>query len=178
MKGTAPRGGARTPHLVLVGLPGAGKSTVGRLVAEATGRRFLDFDQELERREGMRVSEIFARRGEPWFRDAERRLTAEVADEEGMVLAPGGGWVTNPELVDLLRPPALIVYLKVRPDTALARMGRNVVRRPLLSGDPLAGLRDLLERRAGRYEAADVVLDTELLTPQEVTKRVVALLSR
>lgn len=170
--------GVRAPHLVLVGPPGAGKSTVGPLVAQLLERRFLDFDQELERREGRSVAELFTQRGEPWFRMAERRLTAEFASQDGMVLAPGGGWITSPGLVSMLRPPGLLVYLRVEPETALARMGSEASRRPLLAGDPGAKLRELIALRSGLYDVADVVLDTDLLAPQEVAKRVAALLSR
>lgn len=170
---------ARASHLVLVGLPGAGKSTAGRLAAELSGRPFLDFDAEIERREGKRITELFAERGEPWFRALERELTQEVAAaREAMILAPGGGWVTAPELVAMLRPPARLLYLKVRPDTALARMGDEIASRPLLAGDPVGRLRELMVRRGPLYEKADEVVDVELLAVEEVAKRIIASLSR
>jgi len=117
-------GGARNaaPHLILVGISGAGKSTAGRAAAALLGRPFLDLDAEIERREHSTVGELFAARGEPWFRASERALTEELKNASGFLLSPGGGWVANPGCVELLCPPATRIYLKVRPEAALARM--------------------------------------------------------
>lgn len=93
----------------------------------------------------------------------------------GMVLAPGGGWITIPGVVELLRPPGTVVYLAARPETALERMGPLQTRRPLLAEpDPLAAMKRLLERRGSLYlAAADIVIDTEHLDLQGVTQQVV-----
>lgn len=163
------------PHLVLVGLPGSGKSTVGAMVAEKLGRTFLDFDLEIERREGMPISQVFGERGEQGFRALERKITEELRDFGNMVVAPGGGWITDHDVVALIRPPAVLVYLRVRPETALKRLGGAGAGRPLLSGpDPLGELNKLLEGRRTLYQSADHEIGTELLTPQQVTKQVVA----
>ena len=163
-------------HIVLVGLPGVGKTTVGRGVAARLGRPFLDFDEELERREGRTVTAIFAERGEAYFRALERSLTEELATAPPMVLAPGGGWITNPGVVALLRPPSSIMYLAASPATALRRLGRARDDRPLLQGpDPLAALGGLLARREAEYRAADHVIDTDLLDAQGVIEKVVVL---
>jgi shikimate kinase len=87
------------PHLILVGLPGSGKTTIGAMLAERLGRTFLDFDAEIERREGMPVASIFAQRGEQAFRVLERKLTEELRDVGNMVVAPGGGWAADPSVV-------------------------------------------------------------------------------
>ena len=166
----------RMPHIVLVGLPGAGKSTVGRGVAERLGRSFLDFDLEIERREGKTIAEIFGEKGEGYFRELERALTEELRLVGNMILAPGGGWVGSDGVVALLRPPARIVYLRVRPETALNRLGSDRSSRPLLMRpDPLGELRRLLELRKPHYERADHVIESELLDVEEVIKRVAAL---
>jgi shikimate kinase len=158
-------------HLILVGLPGAGKTTVGRAVAEKLGRPFLDFDEEIERRKGVRVADIFGRRGESYFRSLERALTEELVAAPAMVLAPGGGWITVPGVVALLRPPGRIIHLRVRPETAIVRLGKNMADRPLLRvPDPLAALQHLLERREPYYRCADAVLDVDLLDVQQVTE--------
>jgi shikimate kinase len=164
------------PHVILVGLPGAGKSTVGRAVAEATGRSFLDFDEEIVRREGMPIKDIFGAKGEQHFRNLERKLTMELAKTSGMIVSPGGGWMTQPELVALVRPPAQVVYLKVRPETAAKRLGAEVASRPLLArGDALGELKKLFAERGPAYEQADSIVASELLTLQAVVEAVIAL---
>jgi shikimate kinase len=164
------------PHVILVGLPGSGKTTVGRAVAERLGRPFLDLDEEIERRQGESISRIFGERGEAYFRQLERQLTEELRDCGGMIVSPGGGWVANPGLVSILRPPGRLVYLRVRPETALRRIGTNRELRPLLSRpDPLAELERLHVARRGGYESADWVVDTELHDLQRVIDEVVGL---
>jgi shikimate kinase len=162
------------PHLILVGLPGAGKSTVGAALARELGRTFLDFDAEIVRRQGMTIAEIFAQRGEPFFRELEHGLTEELRELGVMVLSPGGGWVARPDTVALIRPPAHMIYLRVRPRTALARMGRSVAARPLLGRpDPAGELERLLAGRRAAYESADVVVDVERVAISEVVRRIV-----
>jgi len=166
------------PHLILVGLPGSGKTTVGQAVADRTGRTFLDLDQEIERREGRSISQIFGEKGEPYFRKRERELTEELAMFGNMIVSPGGGWITDPETVGLVRPPSMLVYLKVRPDVALKRLGPLRMMRPLLSRpNPLDELTRLLEARKAAYESADLVVNTELLDLQRVIEKVIELAS-
>ena len=163
-----------TPHLILVGLPGSGKSRAGSAVADALGRDFLDFDLEISRREGKSVAEIFDERGEQHFRELERGLSEELRALGNMVLAPGGGWMSRPDAVALLRPPARLVYLKVTPGTAVRRMGAGVGGRPLLNHpDPVSELGRLLASRRVGYESADFVIDVERLAPQEVANRII-----
>ena len=166
----------RKPHAILIGLPGAGKSTVGRAVAERLARAFLDFDKEIERREAQSITEIFAMKGEPYFRDLERNLTQELREFGNMILSPGGGWVSKPEVVRLLRPPGQLIYLKVRPETALKRLGSRRMTRPLLTRpDPVGELKKLLVQRREAYEAAAHVIDTELFDSQKGIDKVVAI---
>src|SRR4051812_6105020 len=163
----------RRPHVILVGLPGAGKTTVGSAVAERLGRSFLDFDAEIARREGMQISQIFGEKGEPYFRELERTLTNELREMGGMVLSPGGGWVSDRDVVSLLRPPGRMIYLKLRPETALKRLGPDRMSRPLLTHpDPLSELKKLLDQRKKSYESADFVVDTELLDLERVIRKV------
>jgi shikimate kinase len=166
------------PHLILVGLPGSGKTTVGQAVAEQTGRTFLDLDQEIERREGRSIGQIFGEKGEPYFRKKERELTEELTLFGNMIIAPGGGWVSDPEVVGMVRPPARLIYLRVRPDTALKRLGPMRMMRPLLTRpDPLAELTRIFDARKAAYESADETIDTELFGLQRVIEKVVALAS-
>ena len=166
-------------HVILVGLPGAGKSTVGRALAERLGKSFLDFDLEIERREGATVAEIFAGKGEHYFRQKERDLTEEVAGLRSMILAPGGGWVANPDVVALLRPPARMIYLKTDPAIALLRLGEERSSRPLLSRmDPRRELERLLADRRRMYESADHVIDTQAVELNRLIEQVAELASR
>jgi shikimate kinase len=163
------------PHHVLVGLPGSGKSTVGAMLAEKLGRTFLDFDTEIERREGMPISQIFGERGEAAFRQLERKLTEELKDFGNMIVAPGGGWIGDADGVALIRPPAKLIYLRVRPETALKRLSGAPGTRPLLNRpDPLAELNKLLEARRAAYQAADIEVGAETLTPEQVTAEILA----
>jgi Shikimate kinase len=149
---------------------------VGEAVAEALGRSFLDFDQEIERREGRPIAELFRTKGEPAFRALELELTRELAGAAGMVLAPGGGWITVPGALELLRPPGVLVYLRASPEVVLARMGHSSSLRPLLSAPrPLTELRRLLAKREARYLMADHVVDVEHLDLQHVISSVTRL---
>jgi shikimate kinase len=170
---------AARPHVVLVGLPGSGKTTVGQGVATALGRPFLDLDREIERREGMTIAQIFGEKGEYAFRQLERSLTEELKEVGGMILSPGGGWIASAENVLLLRPPARFIYLRVRLETAIKRLGPERSTRPLLiRPDPLGELRRLYEARKAAYEAADHSVDTERLTAQQVVEAVAELIRR
>ena len=166
------------PHVILVGLPGCGKTTVGERVAQQTGRTFLDIDLEIESREGRSISQIFAECGEAYFRQKEREVTEELRLVGNMIVAPGGGWVADPEVVALVRPPSRLIYLKVRPATALERLGPMRRSRPLLMRpDPLDELDRLLKARKAAYESADYVIDAELLSVQRVIDKVIELAS-
>ncbi|MHB1225856.1 MAG: shikimate kinase [Gemmatimonadaceae bacterium] len=162
--------------IVLLGLPGVGKTTVGAEVARRLGWPFLDFDMEIERRTGMTVAGLFSRHGEAHFRALEAALTDKVAGRAGMVMAPGGGWAVQPGLMDRLRPSARLVYLRASPAVVAARMGASRVTRPLLrDAEPLATLERLLLARGPAYARADAIVDTELLDREQVIRTVTAL---
>ena len=167
---------AGAPHLIFVGLAGSGKTTIGRAVAERLGRPFLDLDQEILRREGMAtVGDIFRAHGEAAFRRMESDLTQALASRRGLVIAPGGGWIMTPGSLQAMQSVAFLVYLKVTPETALARIGADVGNRPLLDHpNPVGELQRHLEVRGPKYETADLVVDTERLSPSEIVSAVVA----
>lgn len=163
-------------HLILIGLPGAGKSTHGRRAAAQLGRPFLDLDRVISERAGRSVAQIFRLEGEPAFRELEREATVALATEPPSVVAPGGGWMMDPRNVQLVKPGATIVWLQVSPEVAVRRMGARIRTRPLLStGDPVATLVRLLATRGPRYALADAVIDTEVLDWQGVADAIAAL---
>ena len=159
-----------------MGLPGSGKSTVGRRVARRLDRPFLDFDSEIERRAGKSIAQIFSEVGEPGFRAHELALTKELALTSGMVLAPGGGWSTIPGATALLRPPARMIYLRVKAEVAIGRILRGRRIRPLLqTANPLETLRTLLAERETGYLEADHVIDVEVVKSQQLIATIVRL---
>ena len=138
-------------------------------------RPFVDFDQEIERRAGMNVREIFRLKGEDHFRALESALTKELSEKSGMVLSPGGGWITHTSSVELLHSVGRIIYLRASPE-AVAKRLKRVETRPLLAGrDPVVALRELYAKRRALYETADVVLDTERLARQQLIAKLVEL---
>ncbi len=165
-------------HLVLVGLPGSGKTTLGRAAAEQAQLPFLDFDEEIERRTGLAPTEFFRLRGEAAFRGEELALSRELAGRHTIVVSPGGGWITQAAARDALRPFATLLYLKVSPQVAARRLGQAVALRPLLAaGDPVEALGRLLAERGAIYESADRTIDTEVVDLQRLTE-IVAELAR
>jgi shikimate kinase len=166
-------------QIVLVGLPGSGKSTVGNLLAAALGWKFIDLDAEIEAEHCLTVAEIFAQLGEAQFRRFEADLTERLASEMQIVLAPGGGWITNPELPKLLARDHLLIWLRVHPETALVRLRASGVTRPLLQvRDATARMHTLLDERHAFYEQANFSVDTDDLTPHAVAETIVEWLRR
>lgn len=160
-------------RVVLLGFMGAGKSTVGPLLAARLGWRFVDLDHEIERREGRTVAAIFERQGEPRFRALEAQCTIELAGEPEVVLAPGGGWITTPGNLHRLGPGTLTVWLQVTAEEALARIGRDRAARPLLSApDPHTAAARLLLQRERLYRQADIAVPTNGRTADEVAHEI------
>jgi shikimate kinase len=151
----------RAGNLYLVGLMGAGKTTVGRLLARRLKLRFLDSDHEIERRCGVKVPVIFEIEGEAGFRSRESQAIAELTTLQGIVLATGGGVVISSENCRLLAASGTVVYLCARPEDLYERV-RHDRNRPLLATpDPLARLRELYAERDPLDRAiADLVIDT------------------
>lgn len=133
---------------------GSGKSVTAKKLAELTGACFVDLDELISKRCGSPVREIFASQGEPFFRDQESAMLAEIARGSGQVVATGGGIILRPENVELMRKTGVVVYL----DTSLGELWRRVKDkkdRPLLLGDdPRGRLAGLLDSRAALYEAS------------------------
>lgn len=147
-------------HIVLVGLSGSGKSTVGPLLAAGLDIPFVDLDAAIIRKMGMPVDRIFGEFGEARFRELEREATAEALAGDASVIAPGGGWAAQPGNLEMARPRALVFYLKVAPAIALERSGQGAVR-PLLAGGGLPRMEELFAARESFYQQADLAVVNE-----------------
>ncbi len=159
-------------NIVLTGFMGTGKTAVGRELARLSGMRFIDIDQEIEREEGMSITEIFSQKGEAYFRDLETAAIRKFSDLDGIVLSTGGGAVLREENLSLLRRQGRIFCLTAHPETILARTGHSE-ERPLLAGeDRYERIRGLLAARQSRYETAGTMIDTENRTPLQIAEAI------
>ena len=154
-------------NIVLVGLMGAGKTTIGRLLARAFGRLFVDSDHEIEARTGVRVPVIFEIEGEPGFREREAGVIAELSQRNGIVIATGGGAVLNPGSRTALHNCGAVIYLHAQPADLWQRT-RHDQNRPLLrAADPQMRLTELYAQRDPLYrETAHLVVDTGRQSPR------------
>lgn len=166
-------------NIFLVGLMGAGKSTVGRILARRLGKRFVDTDHEIEKRNGVTIPVIFEIEGEEGFRRREQELLADLAQEQDLVLSTGGGIVLKPENREVLRNHGFVVYLNARPEL-LADRTKHDRTRPLLNvEDPLTRLRELHSVRDPLYrEVAHAVVETGRGAPQQVVQAILGEISR
>ncbi len=157
-------------HLVLVGLPGSGKSAVGGHVAEALGAPLFDIDQLLVREMGMPVAQIFGMVGEPRFREMEHKaVQAAVGAEEPAVIVPGGGWAAQQGHMHWAgESSCLRIYLRCLPGTAAKRVDQGETRPLLVGVDPVERMRKLLEAREPFYKLADYEVSAERATDQVV----------
>lgn len=159
------------PKVVLIGTMGAGKTTVGELLAEAWGVGFRDTDRDIEASEGRAVSDIFVEDGEPYFRDREREAVARALAEHDGVLALGGGAVLDPATRRALAGHT-VVFLRVGLSAAAERVGLGVSR-PLLLGNVRGRIKQLIDERTPVYESVAVHdVTTDGLAPAEVAARV------
>jgi shikimate kinase len=163
----------RCANIYLVGLMGAGKTTVGRQLAKRLQRRFLDSDHEIEARTGVRIPVIFEIEGESGFRRRESQVLEELAREPDLILATGGGAVLAPENRKCLRESGIVVYLHAPPDVLYERT-RHDRNRPLLQvDDPLAKLRELYGQRDPIYrETAHIVVDSKHGAAGQLAQRI------
>ncbi|MXW16533.1 MAG: shikimate kinase [Gemmatimonadetes bacterium] len=165
----APRVRAGVARIVLVGFMGAGKSTVGPILARALDWDFVDLDDEVARREGSHPAEIIRRRGIERFRALESVAARELLRRERVVIAMGGGWAAQPGHMASLKPDSPSVWLRVDPVTALARIRGSSTPRPLLEGpDPHGAAVALLRRRVGHYGRSVITIETDGRSPEEV----------
>ncbi len=163
-----------TRHILLVGMMGAGKTTVGELVASTLGWPYRDSDADVAVATGMTVPEIFEQQGEPAFRQRETEVLAHAcADPQPTVISVAGGAVLSAANRELLRRSGTVCWLRARPETLAARVGDGAGR-PLLDDDPARVLATLSAERAPLYEeVADLIIDVDDLTPEAVATAII-----
>lgn len=160
--------------LVLVGMMGAGKTTVGRRLASRLGRQFLDSDEEIEKAAQMTIPDIFEKRGEAEFRAGETRVIARVLKQDNVVLATGGGAFINADTRALVKEGAVSVWLKADFDVLFERVSRRSNRPLLKTADPRATLKALIAERYPIYAEADVTVISREVPHEQVAGDVIA----
>ncbi len=160
-------------NIVLTGFMGAGKSSVGRRLAERLGMGIVDTDEIIEQETEMKISDIFAELGEEHFREVEAVVVEGVSELDGHVIITGGGVVLDKGNIENLRKNGVIIYLHAEPKTIYNRV-KDETHRPLLQVEnPMEKIKELLEQRAPHYADHDLMVDTSKLTVEEVAERII-----
>ncbi len=173
-------------HIFLTGFMGAGKSKVGRLLAQQLGFLFMDTDQEIERRAGLTVREIFEQKGETFFRQLERQVVQQVCENPACtVVALGGGALNDPQTFEQVKKSGVVVYLKSSPAAIFNRV-KHSDKRPLLDVQAkspeererilLQRIEQLLKKREDIYNRADIVFNRDGMEAEQVAGRLITLL--
>ena len=166
--------GAR--NIILEGFMGSGKSTVSELLSDRLSLELMDTDACIEQTEGRSISSIFDEDGEEAFRDMETELLTMIAEDHlrDMVISLGGGMPVREENRQLLKESGKVVYLKASPETIYERVKGDTTRPLLQSADPLARIKELLDKRSAVYdEAADLIIETDGKTPEEIVSEII-----
>lgn len=161
--------------IFLIGMMGVGKTTIGRLLADAAGLEFIDCDREIEARAGVSIATIFEVEGEESFRRREAVLLDELTRRRGVVLATGGGAVLREENRRVLRSRGVVVYLHSTVDEIVRRTRRDTARPLLQTGNPRARIEQLLREREPLYrQTAHLSFQSGLTSPKKLVKRILS----
>ncbi len=163
--------------LVMVGMMGAGKSSVGRRLATRLGIPFVDADAEIEKAANASINEIFERHGEPYFRDGERRVIQRLLEGETKVLATGGGAFIHPETRAAIKAQAISIWLKADRDVLMSRVRRRSNRPLLKTADPEATMQRLIEERYPLYAEAAIHVQSREVAHDVVIDDILAALA-
>jgi len=166
-------------NIVLIGMRGSGKTTVGRILATKMGRELVEMDELIVQREGLSIPGIVDRYGWERFRETEAKIAGELAVLENSVIASGGGVVTREKNIQELKRNGILVWLKASPDYLLQRIGQDSNRPPLVSGRTQREDMEmtLVEREPLYQKAAEFAVHTENKTPEEVAAIIINLLA-
>ena len=166
-------------NIVLIGMRGSGKTTVGKILAQKMGREFIELDELITRKAGFSIPEIVGKYGWEKFRDIEEELTGEVAGRVNIINASGGGVVTREKNIVKLKKSGILVWLQASVDTLVNRIGEDSERPPLVSGRTQREDMELTlkERKPLYQQATDLTINTENKTPEEVAEAIINLLA-
>ena len=164
-------------NIVLVGFMGCGKTTIGKKLAKAFEYTFTDMDDEIVKKAGMPITEIFEKYGEAYFRSMETELCGEMSERGGCVIATGGGVIKNEKNMELLKQNGTVLYIKASPEHIYKNI-RNDRSRPLLNtGDKMERIKTLMEERRPMYESrSDITADITGMTSREATNKIISIL--
>jgi shikimate kinase len=163
-------------NIVLIGMRGSGKTTIGKLLAKRLGKQFIEMDELIVQRLGQSIPEIVNRYGWQKFRDVEEEITREVAGWDNVVNATGGGVVTREENIRELKQKGKLVWLKANTDTLLRRIGNDQSRPSLTGKSPREDMEAVLAERSPIYQrVADFIVDTEGKMPEEIAEAIAKL---
>ncbi|WP_297890063.1 shikimate kinase [Sulfurihydrogenibium sp.] len=157
-------------NIYLVGFMGSGKSTVGKILAEKTGRKFIDIDKLIEEKEGRKIKDIFEKEGESHFRQLEKKQLEELLNTENYVISTGGGLGANPENMQKMKENGIVVWLDITLNTVLERC-KNDEDRPLLK-QPIEKIKQLFEERKKVYGLAPYRINVENKTPMQIVEEI------
>lgn len=160
-------------NIYLVGFMGTGKSSVSKLLAEKTGRKFIDLDDLIEIKEKRKISDIFAKDSEAYFRKVEKQTLIEVSAKQEIIVACGGGIVIDPENIKIMKKTGKIICLTAKPEVILKRT-KKYPHRPLLNVDDSKKQIELLfEKRAPFYALADITINTSELSVEQIVDKII-----
>ena len=159
-------------NIVLTGFMGTGKSEVGRRLAKALNRKFIDIDACIEQGTGMKITEIFEKKGEPYFRDLETKEIRRAVSGDNSVIACGGGAVLRPENMDMLEKNGVVVCLSAVPEKIFERLEGDDTRPLLKVKEPLQKIKEILDSRRKYYARCGISVDTTNLSPDEIVREI------
>ncbi|NLC43973.1 MAG: shikimate kinase [Clostridiales bacterium] len=164
-------------NIFIIGFMGTGKTTLGRLLADRTGMKFIDLDSKIEEQTGKKIESIFADEGETWFRMKETEVLSGCITQSNQVFSTGGGIVLNPYNVELMKENGIVIGLKANTDTLWERL-KDSTNRPLLNNEnPREALQRLYQQRMGLYDDAHISIQVDEYSPAELIQEIIAKIS-
>ena len=162
-------------NIVLVGMTGVGKTTIGRILSKILKKKFIDIDFEIERASGQKVFHIFERYGEIEFRKIEKKIIVKsINSSENSVISSGAGILNNIETLDLIKNTCISVFLDIKLSTLVDRLKNNTKNRPMLdNGDLEENLKNMYYQRIENYKKSNIKITVDGLSPSDIVKRII-----